>query len=85
MPINIRIIDEDGDSSKNAYKNFGNRNNKNVYQSSNRNTNYIISDYSNLFECKETDVAKRFTETLRIAERNRAQQRSLLLLYAAKT
>ena len=36
----------------------------------NRNTNYVISDYSNLFECKDTDVAKRFTETLQIAERN---------------
>ena len=67
MPIIIRIIDEDG--STNGYKSFGNDNN--LYQSnSNRNTNYVISDYSNLFKCKETDVAKRFTETLRIAERN---------------
>ena len=70
MPIMIRITDEEDDNSNVYIKNFGNRNNKNVYQSSNRNTNYVISDYSNLFECKETDVAKRFTETLRIAERN---------------
>ena len=27
MPINIRIIDEDDDSCKNVFKNFGNRNN----------------------------------------------------------
>ena len=64
VPIIIRIIDEDDD---NIYKNFGNR--KNLYQNK-RNTNYVINDYNNLFECKDTDVAKRFTETLRISERN---------------
>ena len=67
IPIIIRIIDED--ENTNGYKSFENGNN--LYQgNSNRNTNYVISDYSNLFKCKETDVAKRFTETLQIAERN---------------
>ena len=64
VPIIIRIIDEEDTQKK-----F--RNSKNFYQhNNNRNTNYVINDYNNLFECKETDVAKRFTETLRIAERN---------------
>ena len=76
MPIIIRIIDKENDNDKNVYKKFGNSHrtsaNKNVfYQSGNsRNTNYVINDYSSLFQCKETDVAKRFTETLRMAERS---------------